>query len=101
MDYSFATCYDNGIHINCTNDASSKSKLTMRVFINAGEGDSRDGHACLVFKGSPNGRRKVVERLAYDSRVPMNFQKNTWVSTTATMQLAEEFVQRVKDKPNG
>ena len=44
---------------------------------------------------------KVVEKLAYDSHFSMHFQKNAWVDTTTMIQLAEEFVQRFKDRNNG
>ena len=100
MDSVFTTDVDNEIHITCTNNALRKRQFTMHVFINSGEGDSRDGHIALACKGSPNGRRKVVEKLAYDSRVPIHFQKNAWVDTIVIIQLAEEFVQRTKDRHN-
>ena len=73
----------------------------MHMFINAGEGDARDGHAALVCKGSPNGRLKIVEKLAYDSRVLVNLQNNALVDTYMMTQLAKEFVQSMKDRHNG
>ena len=50
----------------------------MDIEINAGKGDKRDGCTTLLFKGAFVGRRKTLEKPAWDERVPMNFQKNAW-----------------------
>ena len=44
MDSAFTTDYDNGILINCPNDALLKRNFSMHVFINVMEGDARDDH---------------------------------------------------------
>ena len=59
-------------------------------------GRIRDGHASLICKGDFVGRRKTVETLARDERVPMHFQKNAWVDSEVAIALAKDFVQRVR-----
>ena len=70
----------------------------MDIVINAGEGDKRDGHVTLICKGAFVGRRKTVEKLAWDERVPMHFQKNAWVDSEVACALAKDFVRRVRIK---
>ena len=70
----------------------------MDIVINAGEGDKRDGCATLICKGAFVGRRKTVEKLAWDERVPMHFQKNAWVDSEVACALAEDFVQCARSK---
>ena len=45
----------------------------MDVAINVGEGDKMDGYATSIVKGTFAGRRKMVEKLAWDERVPAHF----------------------------
>ena len=92
---------DDDVHVSCPNEALRKRQFTMHVFCNAGEGEKRDGYVALVCKGSPRGRRTVIEKLAYDSRVPMHFQKNAWVDTACMIEIAEEFIEHVRKKHDG
>lgn len=73
----------------------------MHIFMNAGRGDLRDGCTALACKGSRNGRRKSIEKLAWDTRVPMHFQKNAWVDAETMVNIAKEFAEHVRKKHNG
>ena len=87
IDITYATQDDEDAHVSCPNDTFRKRQFSMHIFCNAGEGDFRDGHSDLVCKGSSKGRRKPIERLACDSRVPMHFKKNAWVDTVTIIEL--------------
>ena len=101
MDSTNTTQDDEDAHTSCTNDAFHKRKISTHIFCNADEGDSRDGYTTLVCKGSPKGRHKPTEKLAYDSRVPMHFQKNALVDTVTMIELEKEFILHTKDRHNG
>ena len=72
----------------------------MHVFMNAGRGDLRDGYTALVCRGSRIGRHKVIEKLAWDTRIPMHFQKNAWVDTETMVDMAKAFAEHVRKKHN-
>lgn len=73
----------------------------MHIFMSAGKGDKRDRCTALICKGSKKGRRKAIEQLAWDKRVPMLFQKNAWVDAEVMIDLAIAFVEHVRPKHNG
>ena len=75
---------DVPVHISCQDEALRKRKFTMDVAINAGEGDKRGGCRILIFKGDFVGRKKMVEKLAWNERVPMHFEKNAWADSDVT-----------------
>ena len=41
---------------------------------------------------------KIVEKLVWDERVPMCFQKNAWVDSEVACALAKDFVRRARIK---
>ena len=73
----------------------------MHVCCNACEGEKRDGCTALVCKGLPRGRRKEIEKMTLDPRVPMHFEKNAWTCAITMVKLAEEFLKYMKDKHDG
>ena len=101
QDSSYTTADDENVHISCPNESLRKRQATMHIFMNAGRGDLRDGYTALVCKGSRKGRRKAIEKLAWDTRVPMHFQKNAWVDTETMVDMAKAFVQHVRNKHDG
>ena len=48
----------------------------MHLFINASEGDKRDGYTILIAKGKFNSRRKTIEKNAWNKKIKMLFQTN-------------------------
>ena len=61
-------------------------------------GDLRGGHEALIFRVKFGSRRKNSEKLAYDIRVPVHFQKNSWVETEVVIELARELAAHARAK---
>lgn len=101
QESTYTTENDQNVHISAPSDALRKRQFTMHIFCNAGKGEDRDGYTPLICKGSPNGRRTQIEKLAYNNNTPMLFQKNAWVDTPTMKQLATHFVNHIKDRHNG
>ena len=69
---------DADINISCPNESLRKRQCTIHICVNAGDVNDRDGCTSLICKGAFIGRRKQIEKLPWDERVPVHFQKNAW-----------------------
>ena len=68
---------NNNIPISYSNESLRKRQPTMCIFMNTEKGDLRDVCTALMCKSSCLGRYKAVEKLVWDTRVSMLFQKKT------------------------
>ena len=96
QDTTFTTNDDKNMHIKAPSEALRKRQATMHLFMNAGAGDKRDGYTVLIAKGKFNGRRKIIEKNAWNKKVKMLFQINAWVDTEVMVQIAKDFVEHVR-----
>ena len=70
----------------------------MDMCFNTKGRDQRDIYISLVCKRAFNGRRKKVQQLAQNKRVPILFEKNAWVDTEVATVLAHGFVNDMRNK---
>ena len=87
---------DVNVHIKDPSEALRKRQFTMHLFVNAGEGEKRDGCTCLICKGAIIGWRKTIEKTAWNKKVKVLFQKNAWVDTGVMILIAKYFVAHVR-----
>ena len=66
---------NNNIHNSCPNKSLRKSQAAIDMFVNVGKGDIRDGYTALIYKSNRSGRSKAIEKLAWDTKVPILFRK--------------------------
>ena len=73
----------------------------MHIFMNAEKEDLRDSYTVLICKYSCLRRHKTVEKLAWNIRVPLLFQKNMQVDMDIILNFADASIEHIKDKYNG
>ena len=68
--------------------------------MNVTKGDLRDRYTSLICKSSYLQGYKATEKLASDKRAPVLFQKNVWVDMGTMINLANAFIEYIRDKHN-
>lgn len=89
---------DGGVHICARSDALRKRQFTMNIFVNSGIGEKRDGFTIIVCKGKgkEKGSRKTLEEWLGMIRHLCYFEKNAWVNSRITGEIARHFLKHVK-----
>ena len=98
QDNTYTTEDDKNVHVTAPSEALRKRQFTMHIIMNASSGKKRHGYTSLICKGSEKGRRKPAEKLAWNKKVPILFQKNAWADKAALMKIAREFVKQANKK---
>lgn len=99
MHHTYTSPDDNNVQIATTGKSDlRKRQFTMHIYVNAGEGEKRDGYVELICKGKTlfGTRFSKLEQAAWE--VNMYFQKNAWMDTEVMGHSAQRFCDHVKQR---
>jgi hypothetical protein len=104
MDSTYTTDDDKDRQVAGTGKADlRKRQFTKHIYMNAAEGDKRDGYVELICKGKTllGGRFSRAEREAWNKEVVMYFQKSAWMDREVMKESASRFCKHVAEKHHG
>ena len=98
--YTAHTDSDVHIHGGGKGEGLRKRQFTMHIYMNAGEGEKRDGYVELICRGKviDGSRFSLAEREAWDPDVKLYFQKNAWMDRPVMERSAERFNNHITSR---